>query len=70
VIALSPALDGGGCRFWNDWPRPALIEGSAFFEIVGGSPNTWRLSGYEATKIALYHTLGRLPEPESTNRTC
>ena len=47
----------------------AALEGSAFSEIVGGSPNTWRLSGYEATEIVLYHTLGRLPEPESTHRT-
>ena len=25
---------------------------------------------YEAMEIALYHTLGRLPEPESTHRFC
>ena len=25
---------------------------------------------YEAMEIALYHTLGRLPEPESTHRYC
>lgn len=25
---------------------------------------------YEAMKIALYHTLGRLPEPESTHKYC
>lgn len=25
---------------------------------------------FEAMKIALYHTLGRLPEPESTHRFC
>jgi transposase len=25
---------------------------------------------YEAMEIALYHTLGRLPEPESTQRFC
>jgi transposase len=25
---------------------------------------------YEAMEIALYHTLGRLPEPETTHRFC
>jgi len=25
---------------------------------------------YEAMKVALHHTLGRLPEPESTHRDC
>ena len=25
---------------------------------------------FEAMEIALYHTLGRLPEPESTHRFC
>jgi transposase len=25
---------------------------------------------YDAMEIALYHTLGRLPEPESTHRFC
>ena len=50
------------------------ISGGAFgglnnkIRVITRRPYGFRT--YEAMEIALYHTLGRLPEPESTHRYC
>jgi hypothetical protein len=39
-------------------------------KIRGVTRRSYGFRTYEAMEIALYHTLGRLPEPESAHRFC
>ena len=48
-------------------------EQERFRELSNGSVYSKKAFGYrscEALEIALYHTLGNLPEPEFTHRFC
>jgi hypothetical protein len=62
-----PHIDGDTIRAARQTPR--AVEGlNKKIRVVTRRSYGFRI--YKAMEIALYHNLGRLPQPESTHRVC